>query len=141
MKEKDIESTIKHSKNYLEMALRNDRRTRINKPDGYGKRTGECGDTIEMFLSVFEGYIDRVFFETDGCMNTAACSNTVAYLAEGKTVDDAWKIMAEDIIDYLETLPVEEAHCAELAAGAFYLALSDYRETRKAPWKKIYRNN
>ena len=38
-----------HSLQYLEMALESDRRALINKPDGYGKRTGDCGDTVEFY--------------------------------------------------------------------------------------------
>jgi nitrogen fixation NifU-like protein len=41
-----------HSTNYLEMAFRYDKRKRLPHPTGYGKRTGVCGDTIEMFLLI-----------------------------------------------------------------------------------------
>jgi nitrogen fixation NifU-like protein len=34
------------------MAFRHDRREAIEHPDGYGKRTGDCGDTVEMFLTI-----------------------------------------------------------------------------------------
>ena len=72
-----------HSRHYLEMASRNDRRERIEHPDGYGKRTGDCGDTVEIYLSIRHERIQLVCFDTDGCMNTNACANTVAELAEG----------------------------------------------------------
>ena len=117
-----------HSMHYLEMAYRRDKRGRLEKPDGYGKRTGECGDTIEMFLSVADGRIREVIFDTDGCLNTNACANTVSLMAEGKTIDQAWSLTVDDIVDFLETLPSNETHCAELAIGSFYLALSDYQK-------------
>ncbi len=128
-----------HSARYLEMAYRNDRRERIEQPDGYGKRTGECGDTIETFIMVSNEKIQTVSFDTDGCINTNACANTVSLLAEGKTVDQAWKITADDVIEYLGTLPKEETHCAELAVGSFYLALADFQRNKKDPWKKMYK--
>jgi len=134
----EVELLQSHSRQYLEMAFQANRRKRLNDADGYGMRTGECGDTIEMFLSVNDNIIHQVFFETDGCLNTTACANTVAQLSEGKLVDDVWDITAEDIIQYLGTLPLNEEHCAELAIGAFYLALSNYKKNRQAPWKKIY---
>jgi nitrogen fixation NifU-like protein len=127
-----------HSDHYLEMAHRTDRCERIERPDGYGKRTGDCGDTVEIYLSIKQGRIQAVSFQTDGCMNTSACANTVAELAEGKTVATAWEITPEDVIDYLETLPSQNFHCAELAVGALYLALADYREHQRQPWKKLY---
>ena len=82
----------------------------IKRPDGYGKRTGDC-------------------------------ANTVAELTEGKKVEAAWEITPENVIDYLETLPPENHHCAELAVGAFYLALSNYQEIQRDPWKKRYQKS
>jgi nitrogen fixation NifU-like protein len=128
-----------HSRHYLEMALSHHRRQRLDQPDGYGKRTGDCGDTVEIFLEVQADRIARTRFDTDGCLNTNACANTVAQLAEGQPVSRAWEITADDIIAYLESLPAGEHHCAELAVGAFYLALSDYQKYRRSPWKKVYR--
>ena len=119
-----------HSRQYLEMAFRFDRRKTINNPDGYGKKTGSCGDTVEMFLIVRNDRIESVFYEIDGCRNTNACANTVAELSEGKTVDEAWEIMPDDVIDYLKTLPKENYHCAELSMGAFYLALASLQKKK-----------
>ena len=127
-----------HSRHYLEMAFRTDRREVIKQPDGYGKRNGDCGDTVEMYLSIRNGCIQFVSFETNGCLSTNACANTVAELTEGKKVEAAWEITPENVIDYLETLPPENFHCAELAVGAFYLALTNYQELRRDPWKRLY---
>ena len=129
-----------HSLHYLEMAFRSDRREFVEHPDGYGKRTGDCGDTVEMFLSIRDDRIQSVSFDTNGCINTNACANTVAQLAEGKKIKDAWEITAEDVVAYLETLPSESTHCAELAVGAFYLALSNFQQLQRHPWKKLYQS-
>jgi len=128
-----------HSLKYLEMAFRTDRQGCMEKPDGYAKKTGDCGDTIEMYLSVKDNRIDSLMFEVSGCMNTNATSNTVAELAEGKTLEEAWEITPEMVSDYLESLPPDHFHCAELAIGTFYLALSDCKETARNPWKKAYK--
>jgi nitrogen fixation NifU-like protein len=130
-----------HSQHYLEMAFRYDRREIIRQPDGYGRRVGDCGDTVEIYLTIRDDRIQRVSFQTDGCMNTGACANTVGELAEGRKVDEAWDITPEDIIAYLETLPPANTHCAELAAGALYLALVNYKELKRQPWKKLYQGN
>ncbi|MBW2179710.1 MAG: iron-sulfur cluster assembly scaffold protein [Deltaproteobacteria bacterium] len=127
-----------HSRHYLEMAFSVDRREVVTSPDAYGKKTGDCGDTIEFFLAVNGDTIESVSFMLDGCLNTNAAANTVAHLIEGKSVEQAWEITPEDIADYLETLPVENFHCAELAVGALYLALANYRELKQSPWKKSY---
>jgi nitrogen fixation NifU-like protein len=138
MTEKKFDFWRDHSLHFLEMAFRYDKRERLQDPDGYGKRTGECGDTVEMFLSMKSGRIQSVSFDTHGCINTSACANTVAHLSEGKTIEEAWLITPEDIIKFLETLPKDNHHCAELAVGAFYLALANYREHQRDSWKKPY---
>ena len=41
--------------------------------------------------------------------------------------------------EYLETLPKEDTHCAELAVGTLYLALSDFQKGKTQPLKKMYK--
>jgi nitrogen fixation NifU-like protein len=127
-----------HSTHYREMACQTDKLIRMESPDGYGKRRGVCGDRVEMFIRVQDEIIQSVSFIIDGCCDTNACANTVAHLTEGQTIDGAWEISSEEIIQYLGTLLPEKNHCAELAVGAFYLALRNYRELKRSPWKKIY---
>ena len=138
MTAKEFDFWQDHSLHYLEMAFRHDRRERLQNPDGYGSRTGECGDTVEIFLSIQQGHIQAVSFQTTGCMNTNACANTVSHLSEGKTIEDVWEITPEVVIEFLETLPKENYHCAELAVGAFYLALANCQECQRNSWKKPY---
>ena len=117
-----------HSFNYLEMAFRRDKIERIESPDGYGSHTGVCGDTIEIFLTIEDQKINHASFQADGCMNTIACANTAVLMAEGRSVDEAWEITVEQVVEFLETLPQHDTHCAELAIGALYKALSDCRK-------------
>ena len=128
-----------HSVRFLEMALRADKREVLKSPDGYGKKTRECGDTIELFLTVRDGRIVHASFETNGCLYSVACANAVVHLVEGKSIREAWQISPEMIADYLETLPQKEFHCAQLAVHALFLALANCQENAKNPWKKFYR--
>jgi len=114
-----------HSLAYIEMSLSTDRIERLTHPDGYGKRTGDCGDTVEFFLTCKNNILESVSFDIDGCINTRACCNTVAKLIQGKTPESAWHISPEQVDRFLETLPKDHFHCAELAVGALYLALAD----------------
>ena len=133
MAENNFDFFQDHSLQYLEMALRSDRRAQLKNPDGYGKRTGVCGDTVEFYLHVRQDTIQYLSFLTNGCINTTACCNAVAQLVEGEPVEEAWSITPEDVITYLETLPEDHVHCAELSVGALYLALSNYQELNRAP--------
>lgn len=130
-----------HSVKFLEMVFRAGKREILKNPDGYGKSfRGECGDTIEIFLTLREGKIAWASFETNGCLFTLASANAAVHLAEGKTLTEAWEIDPEDIVDYLETLPRAEKHCAELAVQALQNALLNARENERDPWKRLYQS-
>ncbi|MGM0403601.1 MAG: iron-sulfur cluster assembly scaffold protein [Thermodesulfobacteriota bacterium] len=123
MNETDFDFLQAHSERFLEMAFRADRDERLHHPDAYGRNTGDCGDSIEIFLMIQNGRIDTVSFAIDGCVNTRASANMLGDMIEKKTVGEAWKIRPDDIASALETLPEASYHCAELAAGALYRAL------------------
>jgi nitrogen fixation NifU-like protein len=127
-----------HSIKYLEMAFKTDRMEPLEEPDGIGRHTGDCGDTVEMFLKLRGNTVCQVAFQVQGCMNTVASANAVAELIEGRRIGEAWDLTPEKVIDFLETLPKGHHHCAELAVGALYRALADARAKRQQPWRKIY---
>lgn len=119
-----------HSDTYLTMAYSWDRREAMERPDGYATKRGDCGDTVTIYLAIKKDRISRVQFELDGCLNTQACCNALASRAEGLRVGDAWKITPDDLIDFLQTLPKDHYHCAELTVGTFYQALAHWHENR-----------
>ncbi len=139
MDQEVVEFFQQHSINFIRMALDSDRLERIENPDGYGKCSRECGDTLELFLMSHNGDIRSASFYTDGCMYTRACANALVRMVSGKSAEEALELSPEHIIDYLETLPKAEKHCAELAIRTLKLALSDMRENERRPWAKFYR--
>lgn len=126
--EKQFDFWKDHSDTFLTMAYLWDRRKSVEEANGYGRKTGDCGDTITIYLAIKDGCIDQMNFELEGCINTNACCNGLASLVEGKRVNLCWEISPDNIIDLLETLPPDHHHCAELTVGTFYLALADYNE-------------
>lgn len=129
-----------YSEKFVHMASNGERYGILEKPDGYGTKTGDCGDTVEFYLSVRGGVIRMVTFQISGCLNTFACANTVSYLVEGRTVADSWEVTPQNVIDFLESLPEDHIHCAELVVGTFYLALNDFNKKQREPWLKDYQN-
>ncbi len=125
-----------HSTRFLEMAMDASRRGRLEKADGYGTKKGICGDTVEFFLDIKHKKINSVTYDLNGCLHTNACANTVASLAEHRELDEAWDITPEQVADYLITLPPDHFHCAELAVGAFYLALADAQRKSGLPARR-----
>ncbi len=127
-----------HSLTFLEMAFRTDRRERLEKPDGYGKKTSQCGDTVEFFINLDGDRIRTLAYDINGCLNTNACCNSVVELVDGQALDAAWQVTPQRVFDYLQSLPDDHFHCAELVVGTLHLALSNARENRRSPWKKNY---
>lgn len=127
-----------HSEKFLEMAFRTDRQEELRHPDGKGEKTGDCGDTITFYIMLAGERIESISYSINGCMHTNACANAICELADGKSLENAWEITPEAVAALLGTLPDDHFHCAELAAGAFYLALRD-ATTNQEPWKKLYR--
>jgi nitrogen fixation protein NifU and related proteins len=138
MDEKTLEFWRNHSVRFLEMALTDHHREVLANPDGYAKVSRECGDTVEFFLVLRDGRIRTASFETDGCIYSVACANTAVHLAAGLTPEEARSISERQIVDFLETLPPEEEHCAEQAVRGLRLALADVRDSERRPWKKYY---
>jgi len=99
---------------------------RMDDSDGYGRVTGACGDTIEVFIKIDEEGISNAGFFTDGCGTTIACGSMLVSLAMAKTLRQAARIDKKTILDALGGLPAEDQHCAELAANALKYALIDF---------------
>ena len=121
-----------HSRNFLEMAYRTDRQEVFDNHPHAGKNIGDCGDMVEIYLDVDENnIIKNITFSMNGCIYTNACANSICFLAEGKNIHEAWNITPQTVIDFLETMPRVNHHCAELAAGAFYKALNTIKTEDK----------
>jgi len=108
-------------------------------PDGLGRVSIPCGDSMRICLRVSQGRILEARFMTDGCGPVIACGSMATDLVKGKTISEAMALSEDDIITSLEGLPDSETHCATLAVNALKRALVDYLTLRREPWKRTYR--
>lgn len=99
----------------------------MDKPDGYGKVTGPCGDTVEIFLRIRNDKIDNISYTTDGCMTSHAAVSAATVLAKGKPVRECLRINQSAILEHLGGMPEDSQHCALLAAKTFQTALRRIR--------------
>ena len=111
----------------------------IRDAQAYGKVTGPCGDTMQVFLKIERDRIIDARFLADGCMTTIAAGCMACELAIGKTCREAFKISQEVILEQLGGLPEESEHCALLASNTLWTALTDYLGTKNESWKRLYR--
>ncbi len=89
-----------------------------------------CGDQMKMFIKVEDDKIKDIAWKTYGCASAIASTSALSELAKGKTLDDAIKITAEDIDNYLGKLPKHKFHCSILGHDALRDAVEKYREQK-----------
>ena len=85
-----------------------------------------CGDQMKMYIKVKDGKIEDVRWKTYGCASAIASTSALSELAKGKTLDEATKISAKDIDDYLGNLPKHKFHCSILGHQALSEAVEKY---------------
>lgn len=103
----------------------------LDKPDGYAKIKGPCGDTMEIFLKIQNERIVDIAYTTDGCMTSHAAGTAATVMAKGNSVRESLKITQSGILEHLGGMPEESQHCALLAANTFHKALRDFAISRK----------
>ena len=99
---------------------------RMNDPDGSAIAKGQCGDAMEMYLTIKDEKISEILFFTDGCGISVACGSVTTELAKGQTIKDVLRISPADVIDKLHDFLGSNIHCAILAVTTLHKALSDY---------------
>ena len=111
----------------------------MDNADGFGKVTGPCGDTMEIWLKVRNGNIAQATFLTDGCGTSVASGSMATELAKGRSITETQRIGQQDVLNALGGLPEESVHCALLAADTLKAAIKDYLTYRNEPWRRAYR--
>lgn len=91
-----------------------------------------CGDQMKMLIKVNKSTerITDIKWKTYGCASAIAATSALSELAKGKTLDEALKIDAKMIEEYLGGLPKHKFHCSVLGHEALHNAIKNYRTTR-----------
>jgi nitrogen fixation NifU-like protein len=110
----------------------------IPAPDGFGRVTGSCGDTMEIYLKVRDDRVINASFWTDGCGPSIASGSMITEMAKQMNIGEAQRISQHDVLAALGGLPEESEHCALLAADTLKEAIKDYLAFKKEPWKRAY---
>ena len=105
----------------------------VETADGLGKDSNpSCGDFTRITVRIMGGRVAEARFKTFGCTAAIASASIVTTLAEGRTLDEAAAISAQDVLRALGGLPPEKEGCALMAAGALRSALAEARLNAKA---------
>ncbi|SDY55758.1 nitrogen fixation protein NifU [Proteiniborus ethanoligenes] len=110
---------------------------KIENPDGVGiAGDPECGDYIEITISVKDYFIKDIKFMVHGCVGAISTSSMTTELAKGKPLMAAYAISNEDVINALGGLPSEKEHCSLLGPIALKKAIVDYINKNKSILEK-----
>jgi tRNA-uridine 2-sulfurtransferase len=117
----------------LEEYLRDDSRRGPAPGGAFSGSAGgaPCGDLVRLSLSVFNGRIESVTFDHEGCSATAAAAAATAELADGASVLDAARLGPDEIAAELGGLGASHRHAAVLAADALHRSLSGLAGSRR----------
>lgn len=98
----------------------------LERPNAYARLTGDCGDTMEMYLKVSKGTVEEVSYRTDGCGSSSVAGSFAAELASGKSFEEVLDLRGADVLAIIGKFPEQEEHCAHLAISTIQEALNDY---------------
>jgi nitrogen fixation protein NifU and related proteins len=112
----------------LELAYEPVRMGSMEAADASGRMTDECGDVLEIFLKADSGVITDASFLCDGCGASMACGSASAQLVSGMTVDDARRVDAAALLEFLGGLPDSHRHTADDWCEALTDALGKLKE-------------
>lgn len=105
--------------------------------DSYARLTGECGDTMEMYIKIRNDRIEKAGYMTDGCSSSSIAGSFAAELAMGKNFEEVLDLQGTDVLEMIGRFPEAEEHCAHLAVRTIQEALNTFliAKTKKAQQK------
>ena len=100
------------------------------KPDGIGYvGSPACGDMMKIFIKVKNNRIVDLKWQTFGCASAIGSTSMLSDMITkdgGMTLEEAYKIKPEDIINELGGLPSNKIHCSVLGDKALREAINDF---------------
>lgn len=105
--------------------------------NGIGEEgNASCGDIMKMYLEIDKDVIKDVKFKAFGCGSAIASASIATELIKGKTLEEAYELTNQSVIEALDGLPVSKIHCSVLAEQTIHKAINNYRVSKNLePWK------
>ena len=86
-----------------------------------------CGDVLKLTLKIEGGRIVDVKFLVKGCVPAMACGSAITELVKGKSIAEARKLQAGNVVDAVGGLPEASSHASHLAIDALGAALKQIK--------------
>ena len=99
------------------------------QPDGVGEVGSlACGDQMRVGIKVKDGKISDLRWLTYGCASAIASTSMMSTLAIGMSLEEAYHLTPQMIMEALGGLPEHKFHCSVLGDKALRTAIDDYLE-------------
>lgn len=90
-----------------------------------------CGDVMEIYIKVQDNRISDIKFLTFGCIAAIGVSSILTEIVKGKTIEEAKKLTARDLLKEAGELPPVKYHCSVLGVQALRSAIADYESKKQ----------
>ena len=87
-----------------------------------------CGDVMTIYIKIKDNRISDIKFKTYGCVAAIASTDYLCELVLNKTLEEAEKVTAKDVVNEMGNVPQIKLHCSVLAHDALKKAIEAYRE-------------
>lgn len=98
----------------------------------------KCGDQMLILLKIENDVISDIRWKTYGCASAIASTSMLSETVKGMSIEEAYNIKPQDLVDKLGGLPDNKIHCSVLGDKALRAAIDDYLEktNRKGLFKE-----
>ena len=99
----------------------------LPEADQVTELTGQCGDTMKIYLKLEDGRIKDAKIQVLGCPGAIASAMAAMELIRGKTIEEAMEIKDRDIFRMLGEIPDQKQHCIRLTNKTIQKAIQEYK--------------
>jgi nitrogen fixation NifU-like protein len=93
----------------------------------------KCGDQMLMLLKIENDVIKDIRWKTYGCASAIASTSMLSEMVKGMSIEKAYQIRPEDLVQKLGGLPSFKIHCSVLGDKALRASIDDYLEKTGRP--------
>lgn len=100
--------------------------------DHVSELTGQCGDTMKIFLKMNNEIIENAKIQVLGCPGAISAAMVCMEMIKGQSVEYARTITDRDICRKLIEIPDQKQHCIRLAVKTMNKAFDEITEVQPA---------
>lgn len=97
----------------------------IEDADQVSEHTGQCGDTMKVYLKMNGDIIEDAKIQVLGCPGAIASAMVAMEMIKGMTIEEARKITDRDIFRRLIEIPDQKQHCIRLSVKTMNQAFDE----------------